>query len=71
MIAEEEIAQKRRDEYDKQIRVFFPRAMSENGGILTNGFTEEEMETKAKDLLVLQRKPGFCKDDDTATFGSV
>ena len=50
---------------------FFPRAMSENGGILTNGFTEEEMETKAKDLLVLQRKPGFCKDDDTATFGSV
>ena len=58
--AEEEIAQKRRDEYDEQIRVLLSRAMSENGGILTKGFTEEEMDTKAigffKDLLVLQSK---------------
>ena len=34
--------------------------MNENGGILTKGFTEEEMHTKAigffKDLLVLQSK---------------
>ena len=29
MSAEEEIAQKRRDEYDKQIRVLLSRAMSE------------------------------------------
>ena len=82
MIAEEEIAQKRRDEYDEQIRILLSRAMSENGGILTKGFTEEEMDTKAigffKDLLVLQSKYidvvrenwGFNKDDDTATFGS-
>ena len=43
MIAEEEIAQKRRDEYDEQIRVLLSRVMSENGGILTKGFTEEEI----------------------------
>ena len=53
--------------------------MSENGGILTKGFTEEEMGTKAigffKDLLVLQSKYidvvrenwGFEKDDDTSS----
>ena len=57
--------------------------MSENGGILTKGFTaEEEMDTKVigffKDLLVLQSKYidvvrenwSFEKDDYTATFGS-
>ena len=38
MMAEEEIAQKRRDEYDEQIRILLSRAMSENGGILTKRF---------------------------------
>ena len=47
MMAEEEIAQKRRDEYDEQIRVLLSRAISEKGGILTKGFTEEEIEAKA------------------------
>ena len=32
MNTEEEIIQKRRDEYDEQIRVLLSRAMSENGG---------------------------------------
>ena len=81
MIAEEELAQTRREEYDEQYRVLLSRAMSEKGGILTKGFTAEEMEVKAlnyfKDLLVLQTKYidvvrenwGFARDDNTATFG--
>ena len=32
MNTEEEIIQKRRDEYDEQIRVLLSRALSENGG---------------------------------------
>ena len=81
MIAEEELAQTRREEYEEQYRVLLSRAMSEKGGILTKGFTAEEIEAKAlnyfKDLLVLQTKYidvvrenwGFARDDDSATFG--
>ena len=42
------------------MRVLLSRTMSDNGGLLTKGFTEEEMDKKSvnffKDLLVLQTK---------------
>ena len=81
MLAEEEFAQKRRDEYEEQMRVLLSRTMSDNGGILTKGYSEDEMDKRSvnffKDLLVLQTKYidvirenwGLERDDDTATFG--
>ena len=57
------------------------KVMSENGGILTKGFSESEIEAKAvnffRDLIVLQMKYidviredwGFERDDNSATFG--
>ena len=81
MLAEEEFAQKRRDEYEEQMRVLLSRTMSDNGGLLTKGYSDVEMDKKSvdffKDLLVLQSKYidvirenwGFERDDDTATFG--
>ena len=81
MIAEEVFAQKRRDDYEEQMRVLLSRTMSDNGGLLTKGYSDVEMDAKSvdffKDLLVLQSKYidvirenwGFSKDDDTATFG--
>ena len=81
MLAEEEFAQKRRDEYEEKMRVLLSRTMSDNGGLLTKGFSDVEMDKKSvdffKDLLVLQSKYidvirenwGFERDDDTATFG--
>ena len=81
MIAEEELAQTRRDEYNEQYRVLLSRVMSEKGGILTKGFTEEEMDAKTlnyfKELLILQTKYvdvvrenwGFDRNDDSVSFG--
>ena len=81
MLAEEEFAQKRRDEYEEKMRVLLSRTMSDNGGILTKGYSEDEMDKRSvnffKDLLVLQTKYidvirenwGLERDDDTATFG--
>ena len=46
MLAEDEIAQKRRVEYDEATRVLLSKVMSEKGGVLTKGFTEGEMEAK-------------------------
>ena len=83
MLAEEEFAQKRRDEYEEKMRVLLSRTMSDNGGLLTKGFSEDEMDAKSvdffKDLLVLQSKYidvirenwGFERDDDTATFEKI
>ena len=63
------------------MRVLLSRTMSDNGGVLTKGFSEDEMDKRSvnffKDLLVLQSKYidvirenwGFERDDDTATFG--
>ena len=77
----EEFAQKRKDEHDEKMRVLLSRTMSENGGLLTKGYSEDEMDKKSvdffKDLLVLQSKYidvirenwGFDRDDDSATFG--
>ena len=50
MIAEEEIAQKRRDDYEEQMRVLLSRTMSENGGLLTKGFSDVEMDAKSVDF---------------------
>ena len=58
MIAEEELAQTRREEYEEQYRVLLSRAMSEKGGILTKGFTAEEIEAKA---LITLKISLFCK----------
>ena len=81
MLAEDEIAQKRREEYDEATRVLLSKVMSEKGGVLTKGFTEGEMEAKFvnffQDLVVLQMKYidviredwGFARDDNSATFG--
>ena len=81
MLAEEKFAQERRDEYEEKMRVLLSRTMSDNGGLLTKGFSDVEMDAKSvnffKDLLVLQSKYidvirenwGFERDDDTATFG--
>ena len=56
----EEFAQKRREEDEEKMRVLLTRTMSENGGLLTKGFSEEEMDKRSvnffKDLLVLQSK---------------
>ena len=81
MLAEEKFAQERRDEYEEKMRVLLSRTMSDNGGLLTKGYSDVEMDAKSvdffKDLLVLQAKYidvirenwGFERDDDTATFG--
>ena len=37
---------KRIDEYEEKMRVLLSRTMSENGGLLTKGFSEDEMDTK-------------------------
>ena len=47
MDIEEEIAQKRREEYDEATHVLLSKVMSEKGGILTKGFSESEIEAKA------------------------
>ena len=44
MLAEEKFAQERRDEYEEKMRVLLSRTMSENGGLLTKGFSDVEMD---------------------------
>lgn len=81
MIASEEIAAERREAYEESSRILLARLMSEKGGMLTKGFTEAEIESKAlgflKELFVLQSKFidviredwGFDREDESATFG--
>ena len=50
MIAEVEFAQKRRDEYEEKMRVLLSRTMSDNGVLLTKGYSEDEMDKKSVDF---------------------
>ena len=43
----EENVHKRRDESEEKMRVLVSRTMSENGGFLTKGYSEDEMGAKS------------------------
>ena len=50
MLAVEAIAQERRDEHEEKMRVLLSRTMSDNGGVLTKGYSEDEMDKKSVDF---------------------
>lgn len=81
MLVSEEILEERRNAYEEQQRVLLAKTMSEKGGILMKGATNNEIEGKAteffRNLQVLDAKYidivredwGLDPNDETATFG--
>ena len=81
MDAAEQIRVERRELYEEQQRILLSKLMSERGGMLTKGATDQENEAKAmefcKQMQILEMKFidvvredwGLDPNDNTATFG--